>query len=626
MAKGTRMGLSLTVLGAAGALALAACGSSSGGSNGLNKNTEGGYGSIPAASGTPTDGGTVKYAEQPGAGPNWIFPIIDNQHSSVYTSYEFEDLMYRPLYWPTTGASPTVDFSRSLAEKPVFADSNKTITIKLDKGYKWSDGQPVTAQDVIFTIDLSKAAVKENAANLSGYTPGEFPDNIISATASDPQTVVLKLNETYNSSWLMANELATAIEPLPSHLWNVAAAGGPHMDFTTPANAKKIYDFLFKQSSTISTYTTNPLWQVVDGPFKLKTFNTSTDAVSLVKNDAYTGTEKPHIDEIDELAYTSTSAEFNDLLAGKVDVGGVDFTDIPQLPRLAKNGYAYYGLPSTGFEYMYFNFDDTTNNFNKVIGQNYVRQALAHLQNEDAVIKGAFKNAAVPAYSTVASLPTSQYSKAAITTAIYPYDINAAKKLFTDHGWQVVNGALTCQTPGTAANQCGAGIDKGQKFTFTFYYGNSPAALGQQVDAFASAAKQVGIDITLKSYTFNQLITIADDSGSPSTKNQWGMSDFGGFTGFLYPTGDSIFNKGGSYNFGDYNNAQANSLIHNSVFGTDPNALVTESNFIGKDLPAIFQPAPDQIWAWKKTVQGPANSFANLTQFYLTPEDWWIKK
>ncbi|HEX5400951.1 MAG TPA: ABC transporter substrate-binding protein [Pseudonocardiaceae bacterium] len=619
-------GFRLALLGAAGVLALAACGSSSSNNN-LNKNVSGGYGSIPAPTSQPTSGGVVTYAEPAGGGPTFIFPITDEQHATVANGFQFDDLMWRPLYWPTTGASPTVDFSRSLAEPPAFADSNKTITIKLDKGYKWSDGATVSANDVLFTIALSKAAVKENPGNLSGYTPGEFPDNIVSATASDPQTVVLKLDKTFNSSWLLAQELATAIEPLPSQAWNITAAGGPHItDFSSPANAKAIYDFLFKQSSSVSTYATNPIWQVVDGPFKIKTYNSSTDATNLVANTAYTGTEKPHIAEIDELAYTSTEAEWNDVLAGKLDAGYVDFTDLPQLPKAVKTGpgYNYYGLPSTGFQYMYFNFKDTTNNFDKIIGQRYVRQALAHLQNEEAVIKGAFKGAAVPAYSTIASLPSSQYSKLAITTAIYPFDINAAKQLMSSHGWTVQNGALTCTSPGTGAKNCGAGIPQGQKFSFNFDYANQPAATGQQVEALVSAAKQLGITITIKPYTFNQLITIADTVNSPSTDNQWAMADFGGFTGFLYPTSDSIFNSTGSFDSGAYNSPQADALIHNSVFGTDPDALVKESNFIGKDLPAIFQPAPDQIWIWKKTLQGPANSFSSLTQNYLTPEDWWL--
>jgi peptide/nickel transport system substrate-binding protein len=624
MAKGNRTALRLTILGAAGALALAACGSGGGGN--LAKNVAGGFGSIPAPTSKPTQGGVVTYAEPQGGGPTFIFPISDEAHATVANGPQFDDLMWRPLYWPTNGASPTIDFSRSLAERPVFSDANKTITMKIDKGYRWSDGKTVDANDVLFTIALSKAAIKESAANLSGYTPGEFPDNIVSATAPDPQTVVLKLDKTFNSAWLQANELPTAIEPLPSQAWNIAAAGGPHLDFSDPANAKKIYDFLFKQSTSVSTYTTNPLWQTVDGPFKLKTYNASTTATDLVANPAYTGTQKPHIDEVDEIAYTSTNAEWNDVLSGKLDAGYVDFTDLPQLARQAKKGYNFYGLPSTGWQYMYFNFKDPTDNFDNVIDKLYVRQALAHLQNQAAVIKGAFKNAAVQAYSTIASLPSSKYSKLAITRAIYPYSISTARQLMTSHGWAVQGGALTCVSPGTGPKNCGANIPRGQKLTFNFLYVNQPDAVGQQVEALVAAAKQIGITITIKPYTFNQLISIADDVNSPSTKAQWGMADFGGFTGFTYPSSDGVFNTTGSFNSGAYSNPQADKLIRDSVFSNDPNALVKESNFLGQDLPGIFEPAPDNIWIWKKSLQGPADSFANLTQSYLTPEDWWRAK
>lgn len=626
MVKGTRLRLSLVTLGAVSVLALAACGSGGSNNNGLKTNVQGGYGAIPAATGSPTSGGVVTYAEQPGAGPAWIFPINDNVHSTVYGDFEFEYLMWRPLYYPTKGASPVVDFSKSVGQPPVYTNNNKTITIKLNSSYKWSDGKPVTANDVIFTLDLSKAAVKENPANLSNYTPGEFPDNVVSATAPDPETVVLNLDKTYNQAWLMPNELTTELLPLPSQDWNISSTGGQHLDFTQPANAKSIYDYLVKQAETLSTYATNPLWQIVDGQFKIKTYNASTNATNLAANSAYTGPDKPKISELDELAYTTTEAEWNDVLSGKLDVAYVDYTDIPQLPKATKLGYNFYGLPSTGFEYMYFNFKDTTGSFDKIIGQLYVRQALAHLQDEQGVIKGAFKNAAVPQYSTVGTLPSSAYSKDAISTAIYGYDINAAKNLFSSHGWQVQGGALTCENAGTGANQCGAGIAKGTPLTFSFYYNNSPAAIGQQVDAFASAAKQLGINITLKSYTFNQLLNVANDPGSASTENDWGMADFGGFTGILYPTADTIFNTTGTYNEGGYSDPQVDKLIHNSVNGTDPNALVAESQYLGKNLPAIFQPSPDQIWVWKKNLQGPSNSWSSLTQFWMNPEDWYFTK
>jgi peptide/nickel transport system substrate-binding protein len=275
---------------------------------------------------------------------------------------------------------------------------------------------------------------------------------------------------------------------------------------------------------------------------------------------------------------------------------------------------------------MYFNFKNTTNNFNKVISQLYVRQAMAHLQNQPAIIKGVYRNAAVPGYSTIGVLPTSPYSKLAVTTNPYPYNVAAAKKAFTDHGWQDVNGALTCQTPGTGANQCGGTIAKGQKFTFTFWYANDSPIVGQQIDAFSSAAKQVGINITLKAFTFNQLLQTADDNNSKSTTNQWGMADFGGFTNILYPTSDTIFDTPGSNNFGNYSDPKLDALVHNSVFGTDPNAVAKEANYLAMNLPVIFQPERDRIWIWKNSIQGTADSFATLSQGYLIPEYWYLKK
>jgi peptide/nickel transport system substrate-binding protein len=628
MAKGTRMGLRLTILGVAGALALAACGSSGGGTNSLgNKNTAGGFGRIPAATGTPSPGGTVTYALSPGATPNWIFPISDGNHNSIYNTLSFQNLMWRPLYWSFTGASPQIDYSNSVADKPTFADSNKTITFKLDKGYKWSDGRTVNAQDVLFGIAMSKAAVKEGPAVLANYTPGEFPDNIVSATAPDPQTVVLKLNKTFNSTWLLDNELnSSGMGPLPSTEWNLGATGGPHLDFNVPANAKKIFDYLTKQSQSPATFASNPLWQTVDGPYKLKSFNASTGANVLVPNGAYTGPQKSNLQEIDEVAYTSTQAEWNDVLSGKLDVGFVDPTDLPQLKNVAKKGYNYYGLPSTGFNYMYFNFNNTTNNINNVFKQLYVRQAFAHLENQPAIIKGVYQNAAVPGYSTIGVLPKSNFTASAVTTNPFPFSVAAAKKLFTDHGWQINNGVLTCQTAGTGANQCGANIPKGQTVSFTFWYANDSAALGQIVQSFASAAKQVGITANLKAFTFNQLLQTADDINSKSTTNQWGISDFGGFTNILYPTSDTIFNSNGSNNFGAYKDPQLDQLINNSVFGTDPNAVAKEATYIANHLPVIFEPERDRIWVWKNNIQGTANSFANLSQGYLTPEYWYLKK
>ncbi len=93
-----------------------------------------------------------------------------------------------PLYAGPSGAVPKVDYGLSAANPPQFSDGNKTVTIPLKPGLKWSNGEPMVANDVVFWFDLLKAAVKESAANWGQYTPGLIPDNVKSISTSGKYT------------------------------------------------------------------------------------------------------------------------------------------------------------------------------------------------------------------------------------------------------------------------------------------------------------------------------------------------------------------------------------------------------------------------------------------------------
>src|SRR5258708_19051028 len=117
-----------------------------------------GFGALPPAAPSPRQGGTVSFGLLPGQTPGYIFPITPAAKSSAFTINDFQYLMWRPLYWPTVGTEPALNYRLSLAPAPAFSNGHKTVTIQLDGDYRWSDGQPVTAKDVIFSIDLLKAA------------------------------------------------------------------------------------------------------------------------------------------------------------------------------------------------------------------------------------------------------------------------------------------------------------------------------------------------------------------------------------------------------------------------------------------------------------------------------------
>ena len=612
---------------AAGAMALTAC-SSSKSPTSTTKVTSGyAYGSIPAAATTVVPGGKLTIAEDPGADPNWIFPLTPAANSSVYDINQFQYLSWRSLYWSPKGSQVAWDYSRSMTDTaPTVSADGKTFTIKLNGKYTWSDGTKVSAQDVLFWFDLYKAAVKESAANMGNYTPGQFPDNVTAATVVDSQTISFTFKTVLNPAWVLGTEFAQIV-PLPSTTWAKASANGPQLDYTKPANAKAIYDYLAAQSKSLSTYGSNPIWQDVDGPYKIKTYNTSTGAASFVANTAYTGEGKPNIAEVDLLSYTSQAAEFNDLLAGKLDFGYVNSASFPQLPKLKAKGYNTYGLPDFGFNYIYFNFKDATGDLGSIFNQDYVRQAFAHLQDQSAEIQGIFHGAAAPAYTSVGAAPTSPYTPANALTNPYPFSVSTASSLLTNNGWKVVpHGTTTCVKPGTAAGECGAGIKAGDALTFPLIYANSSPAIEQLVTSYASALKEVGINAQLKSDTFNNVVSEESVVSTPKNDNNWGMADFGGFTNSIYPSTDNLFNTGGSYNQGGYSNPTLDTLINNSINSTNPNALQAELAAVGNDIPGIFQPTEDRIYAWSPKLSGSPDSFAAATQFNINPEDWYFTK
>jgi peptide/nickel transport system substrate-binding protein len=101
----------------------------------------------------------------------------------------------------------TLELEKGAAESWSVDTARSTVTFKLKTGLKWSDGQPLTAADYVWTYQ--QASKPENGwpyANTVG---------IDSYTAPDPLTLIIKLkNYTFDITIR-----ADVIEPLPRHIW-----------------------------------------------------------------------------------------------------------------------------------------------------------------------------------------------------------------------------------------------------------------------------------------------------------------------------------------------------------------------------------------------------------------------
>jgi peptide/nickel transport system substrate-binding protein len=636
MMKFRRKAIGGVALAVASITALAACSSSSSGSGGGGKaaagsvTIPGGIGTVPlAAAGGKAKAGTITWALEPGTAPNWIFPVIPSASNSVFNSFTFIYEMWRPLYWTVNGVVPETVANMSIANTPVYSNGDKTVTISMKSNYKWSNGTAITANDVLFFVDLVKAGIKASPANWAGYTPGHFPDNLVSTSEPNSSTLVLNLKAGVNPTWF-TEDLLGSMNALPSAEWAKTSATGSVVPASgwTPSTMASIFKYLTAQAKSLSTYATNPLWQVVDGPYKLSAYNTTTGGFTLAPNTTYGG---PHVtpqSSFQGVPFTSNTAEFNAIKSGSIDVAYIDFDDVPQLPQVLRLGYDYVGEPDFGMTFGNYNFKDKTGDFNNIIAQLYVRQALAHLVDQQGWITAFMHGAGAPAYGPIPAYPQSPYLPSNAATNPYPFSISTAVSLLKSNGWNVVPGGTdTCVKPGTGAGECGAGIPAGTKFAFNYIYSTSPALIGNQATDFVSKAKQAGITVTLQSSNFNYMIANYLDPYAPANENKWAMEDFGGETDSTYPTTFSLFNTGGSNQVGDYSSPTADSLINASIAGGDPAAVKAEASYLTTNQPVQFQPNPDLIWAWKSSIsaQNP-QAWENLTQYNATPEYWYFNK
>jgi peptide/nickel transport system substrate-binding protein len=598
------------VTAAACATALAACSSSSSSSS-------------PSATGTPQSGGTATFAELPATPPNYIFPFTSSAYISVSNTDLFQFLMYRPLYWFGTGASPTVNTLKSLASLPVWSNGGKTVTITM-KPYKWSNGTPVSAQNVEFWLNMENAV---GDVDYGAYTG--FPNlQVTSMSTPSSNTLVLNLNKAYNQQWFLYNELAQ-VTPMPE-AWDVTASGPSHCS-TTVSDCAAVYKYLDAQSRNVAGYVSSPLWSVVDGPWKLSQFN-SDGFVAMVPNPAYSGPDKPHLSEFQELPFTTDAAEYDVLRApsssSKLDVGYIPTEDLPAKPAGAAvganplPGYTLDPWDSWGISFYTINEQSTVGDHGAIFKQLYFRQAMAYLQNGQAVLEGPLKGYGSLTTGPVASVPATSWLSPQQANNAFPYNPAKAKSLLTSHGWNVVpGGTTTC----TNASLCGPGITAGSTLSFTFNYATGQAWIQAEMTQLQSNAAAVGIKLNLKPEPFNTVV--AGYSGNCVVAKlpcNWDMADWGlgwSFYPDVLPTGETLFMCGAIANSGGYCDSTNDSLIKQTLASSNLTYMYNWQNYLQTQLPVQWQPnAPYQVTEVVSNLKGVIPQEPTLN---IAPEDWY---
>jgi peptide/nickel transport system substrate-binding protein len=576
-------------------------------------------GSGSGPKGTAIEGGTATFAELAGSKPDYIFPMVTPTHQSIANIEQFNRLSYRSLYWVGKDDQPVIDPTQSLAQPAVYSAGNTQVSVTLNP-YNWSDGKPVTTRDVEFWINLFRA----NKASVAGYIPGEFPDNIKTFTAVNDKTFTLTLTEPYSPQWFNYNELSQ-ITPIPQHVWDKTSASGTVGDYDrSPDTATQVYTYLAGQSSDISSYGTNPLWQTVDGPWVLTNYRSDGHA-EFSPNKNYSGPNKPHLAKFVEEPFTSDSTELNVLRSGNtIDYGYLPVQEVAQENVLRNSGFTIAPWKEWGTNFIALNFQQPTSG--PLIKQTYIRQAMQSLINQQAYVQGPLRGT-----GSVSSGPImiSNFMPSYDSSMTLPYDPAKAESLLRSHGWTVTpNGTSTCTSAGTGSNQCGAGIAAGTKLSVNVEYSSGLVALDQEMQAMKSDFSAAGITVNLSQSPFNTVIADAAPckAGATATDCKWQIINWGG--GWIYginpyPSDDQLFQTGSGSNYGGYSDPHADQLINAAVHTSDPTALSAVANYLANQVPVLWMPTqPYQISAISSRLVGVNTKQSPILS--LTPEDWQI--
>jgi peptide/nickel transport system substrate-binding protein len=567
-------------------------------------------------------GGKAVFAELPNAKPNYIFPLASGQYFSTTNLSQFQFLMFRPLYWFGQDGQVKLNTSLSLAQEPVYSDGGKTVTVKL-KGWKWSDGQPITSRDIEFWQNL----VTANKDHWAAYSPGEYPDNVISAKYPDANTAVFTLDKAYGTYFFTYNELSQ-ISPLPQHVWDKTSDSSAVGDYDRdPKTAAAVYKYLDGQSKSIGTYDKNPLWQVVSGPWKLKHMTTDGN-VAMVPNRGYSGPVKPTLGEFDEVPFTTDTAEFDVIHSGGVDYGYIPNADVGTVrgeqdpnPSGVRSLTKYTFKPWIGWQITYFQENFSNTDHGAIYKQLYFRQAMQRLIDQDGYIKNIAKGYGYPDYGPVPIKPANNFADAFEQKNPYPFDIKAAIKLLKDNGWTVNPGGVdTCTNPGTGPGQCGAGVAQGAKASFKLEYASGTLPVKQEMEALKSDFSKAGIEIQLSDAPFDTVISDAFGGAATADMDNWGAGWI--FAPDYYPTGDEIFSTGAGSNGGSYSDPVNDANIAATTTSNDIKALYNYQDYLAKQLPVIWIPVGDtQLSLVKKTMHGwdPQDPL-----LLIYPENWYF--
>ncbi|KAB8335145.1 ABC transporter substrate-binding protein [Scytonema tolypothrichoides VB-61278] len=335
----------------------------------------------------------------------------------------------------TTLNGMTGKIEPALAEYWDISDDKKLITFTLREGLKWSDGEPLTADDVIFTyqdIIFNPKIPTDWKDGLKVGSSGAFPK----IRKIDNRRVEFTLPEAFSPFLYTSTGPSTnSIGILPKHALEASL---------TSQDAKGNPQFL----STWGTGT-DPAKIIVNGPYKIESYAPSQRVV-FRRNPYYwrqdsQGNQLPYVERIVWQIIESTDTMILQFRSGGLDTISVTPENFSLLKREEKRGKftIYNGGPEFNTNFLSFNLNKGRRNGQPLINPMKsrwfntlaFRQAIAHAINRKAMLLNVYRG-----IGTIHNSPIDPqspfYTPPNKDVKIYDYNPEKAKELLLSAGFK----------------------------------------------------------------------------------------------------------------------------------------------------------------------------------------------
>lgn len=461
------------------------------------------------------------------------------------------------------------DVVPNLAETYEILDEGREYHFTLKDNLVWSDGEALTAEDIVFTIELIQNP--QYASPLYQSWQG------VEVIAEEDNSIIFLLSSPYPP--FLEN---TTIGILPKHIWQNVA----------PKNF------------ALTDYNLQPIGA---GPYRVEKFSKDSagfiSSYTLKRNERYHG-QKPYIDKIIFKFYENEEEALKAYNAKNVD--GVSFLSPINIDLIKDSeGLRIHELAMPRYFALFINPSQ-----NEVLQDKTVRQALAYATNRDKIIEEVLAGFAQKADTPIPPNLKKYYNKDAGQVHL---DAAKAQGVLEDRGW-------------VDENEDGVREKEGVNLELTLVTAQRPE-LERVAQLIAEQWREAGILLHVRTLELGEL---QQDVIRPRNYELLMFGEIYGAIPDPFSFWHSSQRNNPGLNLSNYKNDTVDKLLEDARQEIDEEKrieiLKKFQTEVVKDMPAIFLYDPVYLYPVQKRVQGIEEAFIVDTSLrFVDIENWYIE-